>query len=135
MAAHPHRHIHLIAGAGIALLLIVGIIHFIDAPSSFGDATYKGLLFIADGLAAGVAAWGIYRSARTWGWSLGFIITAGAFIMYIYSRTIGLPGIDVDTWDEPLGTLSLIAEGMFMLLYVAAMRLGVEEVKLSLEIS
>ncbi len=26
-------------GAGIALILVTGAIHFIDAPSSFGDAT------------------------------------------------------------------------------------------------
>ena len=130
MATHTHRHIHLIAGAGIALLLIVGFIHFIDAPSSFGDATYKGLLFIANGVAACVAAWGIYRNSRTWGWTLGLLVAAGAFIMYIISRTVGLPGIDVDTWAEPLGTLSLIAEGLFTLLYLAAMQLGVEEPKL-----
>ena len=53
-----------VQGAGIALILVTGAIHFIDAPSSFGDATYKGLLFLANGIAAIVAAVGIYRGER-----------------------------------------------------------------------
>jgi hypothetical protein len=58
-------------GAGIALILVTGAIHLIDAPGSFGDATYKGLLFLANGIAAIVAAFGIYRGERSWGWRLG----------------------------------------------------------------
>lgn len=37
---------------GITLILMVGLIHFADAPDSFSEATYKGLLFTANGLGA-----------------------------------------------------------------------------------
>ena len=120
MPSRSNRNTHLIAGAAIALLLIVGIIHFMDAPGSYDDAPYKGLLFLANGIAACVAAWGIYKESRSWGWTLGLLVAGGAFVGYIVSRTIGLPGLEVDTWDEPLGTLSLITEGLFALIYVVA---------------
>ena len=37
-----------VQGAAVALILVTGAIHFIDAPGSFGDATYKGILFVAN---------------------------------------------------------------------------------------
>ena len=109
-------------GAGIALILVTGVIHFIDAPSSFGDATYKGVLFLGNGLAAIVAASGIYRGARTWGWGLGALVAGGALVGYVISRTVGLPGLAPDVWLEPLGVLSLIVEAAFITLLVRSRR-------------
>ena len=37
---------------GIALIIITGLIHLIEAPESFDDATYKGVLFVLNGLGA-----------------------------------------------------------------------------------
>jgi len=109
-------------GAAIALILVTGAIHFIDAPGSFGDATYKGLLFVANGIAAIVAAVGIYRGERIWGWGLGLVVAAGALIGYVISRTVGLPGIAPDVWLEPLGILSLLVEAAFVVLFVQSRR-------------
>lgn len=106
-----------VQGAGIALILVTGAIHFIDAPGSFGDATYKGLLFLANGIAAVVAAFGIYRGERRWGWGLGVLVAGGALVGYIISRTVGLPGLAPDIWLEPLGVLSLMVEAAFIALY------------------
>ncbi len=36
--------------AGIILIIITGVIHFIDAPDSFGESTYKGILFTLNGI-------------------------------------------------------------------------------------
>jgi hypothetical protein len=105
-------------GAGVALILVTGAIHLIDAPSSFGDATYKGLLFLANGIAALVAAFGIYRGERTWGWGLGVLVASGALLGYVISRTVGLPGLPPDVWLEPLGVLSLMVEAAFIVLFV-----------------
>jgi hypothetical protein len=105
-------------GAGITLILVTGAIHLIDAPSSFSDATYKGVLFVGNGIAAMVAATGIYRGARTWGWGLGTLVAAGALVGYVISRTVGLPGLAPDVWLEPLGILSLIVEAAFLTLWV-----------------
>lgn len=102
--------------AGIVSIIITGIIHFIDAPDNFSQSTYKGVLFTLNGLGALVAAYGIFRGA-SWGWLLGLLIAGGAIIGYNISRTVGLPGLEVDPeWLEPIGVMSLIAEGIFVAL-------------------
>ena len=109
-----------ITWAGIILITITGIIHFYDAPDTFSEATYKGVLFTLNGVGAIVAAFGIFRNA-SWGWLLGLVVAGGAIVGYIISRTIGLPGLEADPWLEPLGVLSLIVEGLFTLLAVYAL--------------
>ena len=109
-------------GAAIALILVTGAIHFIDAPGSFGDATYKGLLFVANGIAAIVAAVGIYRGERSWGWGLGLLVAGGALVGYVISRTVGLPGLAPDVWLEPLGILSLLVEVLYVVLFALSRR-------------
>ncbi len=104
--------------AGIVLIIITGVIHFIDAPDSFGESTYKGILFTLNGIGALIAAYGIFRGAN-WGWILGLLIAGGAIFGYIVSRTVGLPSLEVDpAWFEPLGILSLIVEGIFVILAI-----------------
>lgn len=107
--------------AGIVLIIITGIIHFIDAPDAFGEATYKGVLFTLNGIGAVVAAYGIFRGA-SWGWLLGLLVAGGAIVGYVISRTAGLPGLPVESeWLEPLGVFSLIVEGIFVALAVKAL--------------
>ncbi len=104
--------------AGIVLIIITGIIHFIDAPDTFSEATYKGILFSLNGIGALIAAYGIFRGAN-WGWFLGLLVAGGAIIGYIISRTVGLPGLEVESsWLEPLGVFSLIIEGVFVILAI-----------------
>ena len=106
-----------LVGAAIALIVVTGLIHLVTAPDDFTEAAYKGALFIANGLAALIAAAGIYRGSKTWGWGLGLLVAGGALVMYVVSRTIGLPGLGVDdAWFEPIGVLSLIVEGAYVLL-------------------
>jgi hypothetical protein len=107
----------LLMGIGILLIALEGLIHLLDAPGSFDDATYKGLLFVAVVIGAMVAAMGIYQGQR-WGWSLGVLTAGSALVGYVISRTIGLPGLPVDEWLEPLGVLSLLVEGLFVGLYL-----------------
>lgn len=52
--------------SGVVLLVVMGVIHFIDAPDTFSEATYKGVLFTLNGIGALVAAFGIFRAAN-WG--------------------------------------------------------------------
>ena len=107
---------------GIAAIVATGLIHLGDAPDAFGEATYKGLLFVANGVFALVAAVGVYRDQRAWGWSLGLLVAGGAFIGYVLSRTVGLPGLppEPDAWLEPMGVASFIAEGLFIMLVLVA---------------
>ncbi len=107
--------------AGIALLALIGLIHLIEAPDQFSDATYKGLLFLANAAGCVVALAGVWRRER-WGWGLGALIAAATVIGYVWSRTIGLPGLPVDPdIFEPLGVVSVIAELAFAGLAIAVL--------------
>ncbi len=102
-----------LALAGTSLIAAVGLIHLLEAPEELEEITYLGLLFLVNFGGAVVAAIGIYRGHR-WGWGLGTLLAAGAFIGYVISRTIGLPGMPVEEWLEPLGVLSLLVEALFV---------------------
>ena len=103
------------AGIALSLLLVAGIVHIIDAPDAYEEATYKGLLFIANGIGAVIAAYGIWKHQR-WGWLLGLLVSVGSLAGYVASRTVGLPQIpaEPDAWLEPLGLISLLTEGAFL---------------------
>jgi uncharacterized membrane protein YfcA len=103
-----------LVGAGISVIVFVGLIHLIDAPGDLQEAPYQGMLFLANVFGAVTAAIGIYRG-HGWGWSLGVLVAGGAFVGYVVSRTVGLPGLPVEEeWLEPLGLLSLIVEALFV---------------------
>ena len=103
-----------LVGAGISLIVIVGLIHLINSPGDLEEGSYTGLLYIANFFGALMAAVGIYRG-RSWGWSMGALVSVGAFVGYVISRTVGLPGLPVEEeWLEPLGLLSLLVESLFV---------------------
>lgn len=122
--------------AGIALILVTGLVHLVEVPDAFEEATYKGILFAANFIAAVIAAIGIWRGER-WGWGLALVVAVGSLIGYTLSRTVGLPQLpaEPDEWLEPIGVVSLLAEGMLVVVAVWAMRqmnrsaaaIGVEE--------
>ena len=108
----------------IAAILGTGLVHAVEAQDAFGDATYKGLLFAGNGVGALVAAVGIYRDRRTLGWLLGLLVTGGAAVAYVASRTMGLPGLpaEPDAWLEPAGVASLLCEALFVVLCLRTIR-------------
>ena len=110
----------------IVVILGAGLIHVIEAREAFGEATYKGLLFVANGVGALVAAIGISRNQRALGWLLGLLIAGGAILAYAASRTIGLPGLpaEPDAWLEPMGVASLLCETIFVILYAMTRKGG-----------
>ena len=109
-----------LVGAGISLIVVVGLIHLINSPGDLEEGSYTGLLYLANFVGAILAAIGIYRG-RSWGWGLGALVSVGAFVGYVVSRTVGLPGLGVEEeWLEPLGVLSLVVEALFVGLYLTA---------------
>ena len=102
--------------AGIVLILLVGLIHLSDASGSMVESAMKGISFYLNAAAAGVAAVGIYKASMGWGWGLGTLVAAGAFVGYVISRAVGLFGLPPDVWMEPIGVLSLTVEAGFVLL-------------------
>lgn len=110
--------------AAVAALFVTAMVHFIEIPSASAEATYKAVLFGLNGVGALIAIAGILRGEWTWGWLLGAVVSAGAILGYAASRTIGLPGIpaEPDAWFEPLGVVSVIAEGVFLISFWMARR-------------
>ncbi|MBF0386739.1 MAG: hypothetical protein HQL20_02650 [Candidatus Omnitrophica bacterium] len=104
----------------VVLIVIVGVIHVVDAPDCFQEAEYKGWLFYANGAGALAAAYGLWRR-QNWGWYLGLLVAAGSFAGYVASRTVGLPLIPAEpgAWLEPLGIASLVVEGGFIALFMS----------------
>ncbi len=103
------------------LLVIVGLIHLLEAPEYFQHATYLGILFLANALGAVAAVWGIIQH-MVWGWLLGVLVAAGAMIAYIISRAVGLPGFANAPWFESIDVLSLIVEAAYVALAVIVLR-------------
>jgi hypothetical protein len=102
---------------GIVITLALGVIHLVLARQEFDETPYAGVMFAGYFAASIIAAIGIYRDARLWGWVLGFLLAASAFIGYIISRTVGLPGMGVEDWLAPMGILSLVLEVAYCVLF------------------
>ena len=118
-----------LVGAGISLIVVVGLIHLINSPGDLEEGSYTGVLYLANFFGALAAAVGIYRGER-WGWALGLLVAGGAFAGYVISRTVGLPGLPVEEeWLEPLGVLSLIVEALFVGLFLAILVRPKEEIR------
>ena len=108
--------------AGLVLVLATGLMHGVEGPAHYHEAAYQGILFFLNAAGALVAARGIYRGAKLWGWTLGVLISAGALTLYIVSHTIGLPGLEIDDeWFEPHSVASLLVEGLYVLVYASVM--------------
>ena len=109
----------------IAAILGTGLIHLLEARDAFSDATYKGLLFVANAGGALVAAVGLYRNQQAVGWLLGVLVAGGALLAYVASRTVGLPGLPAEpaAWLEPSGVASLACESLFIILFVFSRKL------------
>ena len=102
---------------GIVLIIVTGLIHFIETPEYYGEAAYMGVLFALNGIGSLAAAYGIYKNQK-WGWILGLLIAAGSIVGYIVSRTIGMPDFPIQEWADTTGILSILVEALFSLLAV-----------------
>ena len=109
--------------AGILLIVAVGLVHLRGAPPHYRFAPYLGVGFAANFIGALVAAVGLYRDAL-WGWLLGALVSGGALVMYVVSRSIGLPGYEhaVGRWLGPLGVMSVVVEVLFIAVFLLWLR-------------
>jgi hypothetical protein len=102
---------------GVVLITIIGVIHLILMRGEYDEAHYMGMLFAANFVGAILAAIGVYRGSL-WGWVLGFFVAGGSLLGYFLSRTVGLPGMQIESWLNPLGIMSLVAELAFFVLII-----------------
>ena len=107
--------------AAILLVVVVGLTHLIGAPPHYRVAPYIGVGFVVNFIGALVAAVGIYRDVL-WGWLLGALVAGGALVMFVVSRSVGLPGFEhaLGRWFGPLAIISFIVEALFVALFFLA---------------
>jgi len=99
----------------ILFIIQIGLFHIFTAQKEYNEAAYMGYLFAANFFGALLAAFGIYHK-QLWGWILGFVISIGSIVGYIWSRTLGMPSMNVEEWFSPYGIVSMSLEGAFILL-------------------
>ncbi len=111
----------------IVLIILVGLFNFhiphflIETTTRFDlAAQVLELVLVLNVLGALCAAFGIFLNAR-WGWQLGVFIACVSFLLYLAQETVGLPGLPKQ-WLEPSRILSLILEGLFVVLALRALR-------------
>jgi hypothetical protein len=109
--------------AGATLIFLIGGAHVLIAGEHFLAATYLGILFLANFAGAIAAAFALYWSPNRWGWLLGDAVAGGAFVGFIASRAVGLPGFEeeVGKWFSIAGLLCLLMEGAFVSLSLLAL--------------
>ena len=103
----------------IVLILETGLLHLVTAQGEYEEAAYMGYLFAANFFGSLIASFGIYHRQR-WGWLLGLVIAAGSIAGYVWSRTFGMPGMNVEEWFVPYGVVSLSVEVCFCFRFSAA---------------
>ena len=100
-------------GVAVVGLAGVALIHVLDAHDTFVSSPYKGALYL--GLIGGtlLTAAALLRGSDARAWAAAGALSIGAFLAFVYSRTVGLPGgaDDIGNWWEPLGLASLFVEG------------------------
>jgi hypothetical protein len=98
---------------GIVLIVQIGLFHIINAQAEYEEAAYMGYLFAANFFGALIAALGIQRR-QVWAWALGLVIAAGSLVGFLWSRTLGMPGMGIEEWETPYGLVSMALEGLFI---------------------
>ena len=114
------RAVAVIGLAGVAL------IHLLDAPATFQSAAYKGWLYVGLILGCVVVAGALVRSSDRRAWTAAALLSLGAIVAFVISRTVGLPqgADDIGNWSEPLGLASLFVEGSLVALSASALGSG-----------
>lgn len=109
---------------GVSLLLGIAAIRLYLLAD--GDPPrYLGAYFALIGALATVAA--VAMVAARWlalvrfGWALGSLVALASLVMYIASRTAGLPELDqyIGRWDYPLGTFAMVLSAAYLGLHFA----------------
>jgi hypothetical protein len=109
--------------AAAVLCLGVTAIHIIDQGGIPGSKTpvYVGIGYYVLEIIGVITAVLLLTRASQLGWFLAIGVAAGPLIGYILSRGPGLPDYDDDkgNWTEPLGLISLVVEGVLLILAIA----------------
>jgi hypothetical protein len=111
---------------GVVGCLAVAAIHVIDqggVPGTKGPEYVQLLYYALEVAGVLVAALLLTKHARV-GWLLSLGVAAGPVVGYVLSRGPGLPNYtdDIGNWGEPLGVVSLVVEGILLILALVSLR-------------
>jgi hypothetical protein len=109
---------------GVVGCLAVTAIHIIDQGGVPGlkEPEYIRVLYYVLEAAGVVAATLLLTRYGKSGWFLALGVAAGPILGYVLSRGPGLPNYDdIGNWTEPLGVISLVVEGILLIIAAAVL--------------
>ena len=111
---------------GTSILLGIGLIHILDAASTYQSTRWIFWAYIALIITSLPVALLLLHSASPFAWAAAAAVAAGPLVGYLWSRAIGLPGDapDIGNWLCTLGMTALFVETALLML--SATRLVVE---------
>lgn len=109
---------------GAVALLAIGVIHILDAVSTYHGTRWIFWAYMAVIVASVPVALLLLHSASPLVWGAAAAVAAGPFVGYLWSRAVGLPGDapDIGNWLCTLGMAAVFVESS--LLALSAVRLG-----------
>jgi hypothetical protein len=105
-------------------LLGIAVTHAAEVSDKFEEVPYQGYLFIALIVACvGLAALSRVMSPTLW-WTGALAVSVAPFVLFIVSRTAGLPSgeDDIGAWSEPMGIASLVFEAVTAIVAMRALQ-------------
>ena len=100
---------------GMLLIIQIGLLHFLTAQNDYLKSPYLGYLDMLLFLGTLIAVFGIYHR-QVWGWAVGFFVAISSISIFVWSRTLGLPGQIVEPWLYPYGVVGSALGGLFLIL-------------------
>jgi len=103
---------------GTAAILGLGLIHILDAASTYNSTRWIFWAYMALIVAVVPVALFLLHSTSPLGWTAAASLAAGPLVAYLWSRSIGLPGDapDVGNWLCTLGMVALFVESFLLML-------------------
>ena len=111
-------HDEVVARTVTALGLVgIALIHILVLPDTIGDQAYVGWLFIGAIVSSLLLVAILARTNDSRAWMLTGGFAALVLIVFLFSRTTGLPGFTdyKGVWDDPSGLQSMVLEGLVVL--------------------
>jgi hypothetical protein len=109
----------------IGCLLGIAVTHAFEVQSKLDAALYMGVLFLSLIGGANVLALMLAKNLRTeLAWPAAALLAGSAIVGYVWSRAIGLPGIEdhIGHWLDPLGTAAVVFEATLLGLSLPRLR-------------
>ncbi|MFF0789132.1 hypothetical protein [Streptomyces spiralis] len=102
------------------------VLHTLLVPDHLEEKFYVGVLFaVGSAVMLAVAAGLLFMKCPAAAWLTGAVVSLGMIVGFALSRTVGLPyGYHEDGWEAPYGPLSLLVEGLFVLVFLVRLGTG-----------